>query len=130
MLRAIIAIFSSAALVQFCAASEIVGLINRGDIDEARRQLEQSSSVSHRDGTLLYARALLESDGQRSLQFLEAAEKSGVSAEYEEDIADLPMVDEETDKRIGQSLKDFEEGRYIEIDPSNNEELEKFVGLK
>ena len=92
MLRAIIAIFSSAALVQFCAASEIVGLINRGDIDEARRQLEQSSSVSHRDGTLLYARALLESDGQRSLQFLEAAEKSGVSAEYEEDIADLKIL--------------------------------------
>jgi len=50
--------------------------------------------------------------------------------DVEEDIADLPMVDEETDKRIGQSLKDFEEGRYIEIDPSNNEELEKFVGLK
>jgi len=50
--------------------------------------------------------------------------------DVEEDIVDLPMVDEETDKRIGQSLKDFEEGRYIEIDPSNNEELEKFVGLK
>ena len=50
--------------------------------------------------------------------------------DVEEDIANLPMVDAETNKRIGQSLKDFEEGRYIEIDPSNNEELEKFVGLK
>src|SRR3990167_10174699 len=49
--------------------------------------------------------------------------------DVEEDIANLPMVDAETDRRIGESLKDFEEGRYIEIDPSNNEELEKFVGL-
>jgi len=50
--------------------------------------------------------------------------------DVEEDIADLPMVDAETNKRIGQSLKDFAEGRYIEIDPSKDGELEKFVGLK
>lgn len=92
MFRVIIAIFSAAVLVQFCAASEIIDLINRGDIEEARRQIEQSSTASHRDGTILYARALLESDGQKSLQLLEAAEKSGISAEYIEDVAHLKIL--------------------------------------
>ncbi len=50
--------------------------------------------------------------------------------DVEESNKNLPMVDAETEKRIGQSLKDIEEGRYIEIDPSNEEELKKFVGLK
>ena len=50
--------------------------------------------------------------------------------DIEENIENLPMVDEETEKRIGQSLKDIEEGRYIDIDPSNEEELDKFLGLK
>lgn len=29
--------------------------------------------------------------------------------------ADLPLVDEETEKRIGQSLKDLKEGRYTTV---------------
>ena len=50
--------------------------------------------------------------------------------DVEESNKNLPMVDAETEKRIGQSLKDLEEGRYIEINPSNKEELKRFVGLK
>jgi len=53
-----------------------------------------------------------------------------IMKDVEKDVANIPMVDEETDKRIGQSLKDFAEGKYIEIDASNDEELEKFVGLR
>ena len=35
--------------------------------------------------------------------------------DVEEDITNLPMVDEETNRRIGESLKDYEEGRYVEL---------------
>ncbi len=30
-------------------------------------------------------------------------------------IEDVPMVDEDTEKQIGQSLKDYEEGRYTTV---------------
>ena len=53
-----------------------------------------------------------------------------VIKDIEKSTKDLPMVDEETNKRIGQSLKDFEEGRYVEIDPSNEEELNRVLGIK
>ena len=50
--------------------------------------------------------------------------------DVEESDKNLPMVDAQTEKRIGQSLKDIEDGKYIEVDPSNEEELKKFVGLE
>jgi hypothetical protein len=50
--------------------------------------------------------------------------------DVEESNRSLPMVDAQTETRIGQSLKDLEDGKYIEVDPSNEEELKKFVGLK
>ena len=53
-----------------------------------------------------------------------------VMKDVEEDLSALPMVDAETNRRIGESLKDLAEGKYTEIDPSNEEELKKFVGLK
>lgn len=48
--------------------------------------------------------------------------------DVEED-TNLPMVDEETNKRIGQSLKALKEGKFSVIDPSKEEELNKIVGL-
>lgn len=53
-----------------------------------------------------------------------------VIKDIEKNTKDLPMVDEETNKRIGQSLKELEEGRYIEVDPSNEEELNRALGIK
>lgn len=50
--------------------------------------------------------------------------------DVEEDIMDLPMVDAETDRRIGESLKAYEEGRYTEIDPNNEDQMNELVGLK
>lgn len=35
--------------------------------------------------------------------------------DIKEEIGYLPIVDEETEKRIGQSLKDLKEGRYITV---------------
>ena len=50
--------------------------------------------------------------------------------DIEETSQNLPMVDEETNKRIGERLKALKEGRYTTIDPSNEEELDRLVGLK
>ena len=35
--------------------------------------------------------------------------------DVEEDVSNLPMVDEETNKRIGESLEDYKKGRYTSI---------------
>ena len=53
-----------------------------------------------------------------------------VIKDIEKSTKELPMVDAATNERIGQSLKDIEQGRYIEIDPSNEEELNKVLGVK
>jgi hypothetical protein len=50
--------------------------------------------------------------------------------DIEENIKNLPMVDEETNKRIGESLQAHKEGRYTEVDPTNEEQMNKLVGLK
>ena len=49
--------------------------------------------------------------------------------DVKEEIEHLPMVDDATDKRIGQSLKDLEEGRYTEVDPSDEKALNKVLGI-
>lgn len=50
--------------------------------------------------------------------------------DIKEEIKHLPMVDEATDRRIGQSLKDLSEGRFIDVDPSNEKALNKVLGIK
>lgn len=51
-------------------------------------------------------------------------------ADVKEEAENIPMVDEETEKRIGESLKALERGEYIDIDPRNEKELNKFLGIK
>lgn len=50
--------------------------------------------------------------------------------DVKKEVESLPMVSDATDKRIGQSLKDLEEGRYSEIDPTNEKALNKALGIK
>lgn len=50
--------------------------------------------------------------------------------DVKEEVERLPMVDEETNKRIGESLAALKEGRYSIVDPSNEDELDRLVGLK
>lgn len=50
--------------------------------------------------------------------------------DVKKEVEHLPMVDEATDKRIGQSLKDLAEGRYTEVDPTNEKALNKALGIK
>lgn len=51
-------------------------------------------------------------------------------ADVKEEVEHIPMVDEETEKRIEESLRDIEEGRYITVDPTNEKELNKALGIK
>ena len=50
--------------------------------------------------------------------------------DVKKEVEHLPMVSEATDKRIGRSLKDLEEGRYTQVDPSNEKALNRALGLK
>ena len=50
--------------------------------------------------------------------------------DVEENNKNLPMVDAETEKRIGLSLKDIEEGRYTTVDPSDEKALNAMLGIK
>jgi len=50
--------------------------------------------------------------------------------DIEKSIENLPMVDEETERRIGESLKDLKEGRYTIVDPTDEKGLNKVLGIK
>lgn len=52
------------------------------------------------------------------------------ASDVKKEVEAIPIVDEETEKRIEQSLKDFEEGKFTTIDPSNEKELNKLLNLK
>lgn len=49
--------------------------------------------------------------------------------DIKEEIERLPMIDQETNERIGQSLQDLKENRYTEIDTTNEEALNKVLGI-
>lgn len=87
MLRSFILLLFLLLTSHSLSATEIIDLIKRGETDEARRKIAELSTAVRRDGTLLYYQALLEPDGQKSLQFLQAAFKAGISPRFlEEDI--------------------------------------------
>lgn len=47
--------------------------------------------------------------------------------DIKEEVEAIEMVDEKTEKAIGQSLKDFKEGRYTTI--KTEKDLKKFLGI-
>lgn len=53
-----------------------------------------------------------------------------VVVDVKEDIGHLPMVDAQTNEYIGQSLKDIAEGRYVDINPSDEQALNNLLGIK
>lgn len=50
--------------------------------------------------------------------------------DIEENIENLPMIDEETNERIGESLKAYKGGRYTVVEPDDKEGLDKLAGLE
>jgi tetratricopeptide (TPR) repeat protein len=63
----------------------ILDLIEEGRLDEAKRLLDKEATATLRNGNNLYFQAILEPDGDKSMQFLEAAFKAEMSPEYLED---------------------------------------------
>lgn len=49
--------------------------------------------------------------------------------ENKTDISNLPMVDPETNRCVGESLKALKEGRFTIVDPINERQMNKLVGL-
>ena len=50
--------------------------------------------------------------------------------DIEENVANLPTVDAETNMLIGQSLKDLKEGRYTIVEPDDEKGFDALAGLK
>ncbi|MEW5924253.1 MAG: SPOR domain-containing protein [Candidatus Zixiibacteriota bacterium] len=71
----------------FCISpsADVIDLIKQGKLDEARREVAAASTATRRDGTILYYQALLEQDGAKSFQFLEAAFKAEIDPRFMED---------------------------------------------
>jgi tetratricopeptide (TPR) repeat protein len=72
-------------LYSIAISSKINDLIKEGRIEEARQKIAAASTAVRRDGNLLYYQALLEPDGKKSLQFLEAAIKAEIAPQFLED---------------------------------------------
>jgi tetratricopeptide (TPR) repeat protein len=82
MLRIIVFLIFQVAFCQSALTSDVIDLLNEGKIDEARRLVAESSTATLRDGTLLYYQALLEPDGQKSMQFHDAAFKAEMEPQF------------------------------------------------
>lgn len=50
-----------------------------------------------------------------------------LALDIREESEGIPMVDEETEARIGKALKDIKEGKYIDVD--SKEELHELLGV-
>lgn len=42
---------------------------------------------------------------------------------------DIPLVDEETEKRIAQAVQDLTQGKYVDVDPKDHKSLDRILGL-
>lgn len=43
--------------------------------------------------------------------------------------SDLPLIDEETEKRIAQAVQDLAQGKYIEVNPHDEKKMNKILEL-
>lgn len=101
------------------SAKDIYSLIQNGEIEEARNLLSEQSTAQQRDGNYLFFLALIESDGAKAMNLIEASLNAGVSPIYLEEIS-LRLAQynlfkknyENADKTIGEYLTKFELGRY------------------
>jgi hypothetical protein len=106
---------SISLLLLFClygsvlTGADLIELIDKGKINEARREIARSSSAALREGNLLYGQARLETDGQASWTFLDAAAKSGLSPKYLEDNRYLSAL-------FFQAGRDYDELESIALD--------------
>ena len=100
-------------------AENIYSLIKNGEVEEARNLLSQQSTAQQRDGNRLFFLALIEPDGEKSMNLIEASLNAGVSPIYLEEI-NLMLAQygifkkncEKAGETIGDYLAKFEMGQY------------------
>ncbi len=51
--------------------------------------------------------------------------KVALAEKYNKEIGDIPLVDEQTEKLIGEGLEDYKNGRYTEV--KTDEELDYYL---
>jgi len=101
------------------SAKDIYALIKNGEIDEARDLLSQQSTAQQRDGNRLFFLALVEPEGEKSQNLIEASLNAGVAPIYLEEIS-LMLAQygifkknyEKAGETIGDYLAKFEMGQY------------------
>jgi len=113
----------------------IYSLIEKGRLKEASDSLSTLATASTRNGDILYLQSLLEPDGEKSVQLLNAALKASVSIKYQEDIyyrlSQYYLLKEDyvnLNKIVSEYLTRWEDSRYekefirysILIDEENN----------
>jgi hypothetical protein len=83
----LLTLFLPAALL----SADLIELIKLGEVEAARREAARREaagaySVNSEDGRILYGKALLESDGKSSLQFLTVAARGGITPDIQQEI--------------------------------------------
>ncbi len=75
-----------AAFTSAVQADEVYTLIQRGDLERARQALSELSTASLRDGNRLFYLSLLETDGEKAVQLMQAALNASVAPQFREEI--------------------------------------------
>ena len=102
------------------AAESIYSMIRSGKLQEATDSLSSSSTASLRDGNRLFYFSLLESDGAKSAQLMEASLQASVAPIFREEIyyrlAQYYFARGDIE-RLARNVRDYrsrwENGRYI-----------------
>jgi len=89
MIRRLFIIWLLGVAIAGADPAKVIDLIGQGRLEQAREEVARLSTASRRDGDLLYAQALLETDGAMSHKFLEAAVSAAVDPVRLEAIAIL-----------------------------------------
>ncbi len=108
------------ALAAPTAAESIYSMIRSGKLQEATDSLSSSSTASLRDGNRLFYFSLLESDGAKSAQLMEASLQASVAPIFREEIyyrlAQYYFARGDIE-RLARNVRDYrsmwENGRYI-----------------
>ncbi|MBD3332030.1 hypothetical protein GF356_04200 [candidate division GN15 bacterium] len=99
---------------------EIFEWISQGETGKARKALESGSTAELRDGNRLFLQALLEDEGAKAAQMMEAALNTSVSPEFQQEIyyrlAQFYLLTNEYDKlnrTINEYRARWESGKYL-----------------
>ncbi|MBN1213245.1 MAG: SPOR domain-containing protein [candidate division Zixibacteria bacterium] len=106
-------------LAVYARSESVYSLINEGKLKEAVDSLSRQTTASSRNGDILFFQSLVEQDGLKSAQLMQAALKASVSPEYLEEIyfrlAGFYFINndyENLSRIVNEYHTRWEEGRY------------------